>query len=97
MIRVQQNIHRNTKKRCYQEIDQSIDQPTVVGNSFGPDIAREQLDEFKMLLNIQKKQIREFTNMLGECKELLNDIKIMHKEKNDSRDNKKSNEFDYYS
>ena len=92
MIRVQQNIHRNTKKRCYEEIEQPVTVQLV-----GTDIVREQLDEFKLLLNVQKCQIREFTNMLGECKELLNDIKMMHKEKNDTRDNKKTKEFDYYS
>ena len=73
MIHVQQNIQRTSKKRCYHEIDQSFDNKQILTNE--SEIARLQLEEFKSLLDIQKKQIIEFNNMLQEYKILAKDIK----------------------
>lgn len=105
MIRVQQNIQRTSKKRCYHEIDQSFDNKQILTNE--SEIARLQLEEFKSLLDIQKKQIIEFNNMLQEYKILAKDIKQHCSFKN--CDKKKSvensdesvsfhanKEFDYY-
>ena len=73
MIRVQQNIQRTSKKRCYHEIDQSFESKQILPND--SEIAYRQLEEFKSLLDIQKKQIIEFNNMLQEYKILAKDIK----------------------